>query len=204
MYFVKGIKDFFVNTGKKLFLKDENSLEYKFLIIGDKEVGKTSFINKAVNDIFDLEIESTEKIEYYNMELKLGFNQIRIKLVDVPTSELSKNHGYLYHNINGAFILYDITKHETFEKVQTYVCDIKGNIGANSPIILIGNKKDLEHLRDVHENELKELAFQFNCDHIETTCTDDNSVLDIVKFMVFKAYYNSLSDEQKEEILKMF
>ena len=202
MYFVKGIKDFFVNTGKKLFLKDENSLEYKFLIIGDKEVGKTSFINKAVNDIFDLEIESTEKIAYYNMELKLGFNQI--KLVDVPTSELSKNHGYLYHNINGAFILYDITKHETFEKVQTYVCDIKGNIGSNSPIILIGNKKDLEHLRDVHENELKELAFQFNCDHIETTCTDDNGVLDIVKFMVFKAYYNSLSDEQKEEILKMF
>ena len=69
--------------------------------------------------------------------------------------------------------------------------------------MLIGNKKDLENLREVHESELKELAFQFNCDHSETTCTDENSVLDIVKFMVFKAYYNSLSDEQKEEILKM-
>ena len=62
------------------------------------------------------------------MELKLGYNKISIILVDVATSQLSKNHGYIYHNINGVFILYDITKHETFEKVQTYVCDIKGNI----------------------------------------------------------------------------
>ena len=55
----------------------------------------------------------------------------------------------------------------------------------------------------MHEKELRDLAFQFNCDHSEVTCTDENSVLDIVKFMVFRAYYNSLSEENKEEILKM-
>ena len=203
MYLVQGIKDFLVYTKKKLFLKADNTLEYKFLILGDKEVGKTSFINKAVNDTFDLEIESTSEIDSYEMELKLGFNKIGVQLVDVATSKLSKNHGYIFHNINGAFILYDITKHESFEKVQTYVCDIIGNVGTSIPIILIGNKCDLENLREVHENEVKDLAFQFNCDHSETTCTDNNSVLDIVKFMVFKAYYNSLPDEQKEEILKM-
>ena len=203
MYIVKGLKDFFVKTGKILFSKDDNELEYKFLILGDNQVGKTSFINKAVNDYFDLEIDSTPELESYNMELKLGYNKIEILLVDVATSELSKNHGYIYHNINGAFILYDITKHDTFEKVQTYIVDIRSNIGTNAPIILIGNKKDLENLRVVHEKELKELAFQFNCDHSETTCTDENSVLDIVKFMVFKAYYSSLSEEKKEEILKM-
>ena len=32
---------------------------------------------------------------------------------------------------------------------------------------------------------------------------DSFNSLDIVKFMVFKAYYNSLSEEKKEEILKM-
>ena len=189
--------------GKILFSKDDNELEYKFLILGDNQVGKTSFINKAVNDYFDLEIDSTPELESYNMELKLGYNKIEILLVDVATSELSKNHGYIYHNINGAFILYDITKHETFEKVQTYIVDIIGNIGTNISIILIGNKNDLKNLRVVHEKELKDLAFQFNCDHSEVTCTDENSVLDIVKFMVFKAYYNSLPDENKEEILKM-
>ena len=48
----------------------------------------------------------------------------------------------IYHNINGAFILYDITKHETFEKVQTYIVDIIGNIGTNVSIILIGFLKE--------------------------------------------------------------
>ena len=203
MYLVKGLKDFFVYTGKKLFSIDENTLEYTFLILGENQVGKTSFINKAINDSFDLEIDSTPSIKQYHMEFKLGYNKIGIKLVDVATAELSKNHGYIYHNINGAFILYDITKHETFEKIQTYIVDIIGNIGDNISIILIGNKSDLKNLRAVHGKELKDLAFQFNCDHSEVTCTDENSVLDIVKFMVFKAYYNSLSEEKKEEILKM-
>ena len=203
MYLVRGIKDFFVYTGKKLFSSSDNVLEYTFLVLGENQVGKTSFINKAVNNSFELEIESTPSIKQYNMEFQLGYNKIGIRLVDVATSELSKNHGYIYHNINGVFILYDITKHETFEKVQTYIVDIIGNIGTNISIILIGNKNDLKNLRVVHEKELRDLAFQFNCDHSEVTCTDDNSVLDIVKFMVFKAYYNSLSDENKEEILKM-
>ena len=202
MYLVKGLTNFIVNTGKKLFLKDENALSYKFLILGDKEVGKTSFINKALNDSFDLEIPSTSDIEYHNMEFSLGHNKISIILVDLATSQLSKRHGYFFHDINGVFILYDITKHDTFEKVQTYICDIQ-SLCLNIPIIIIGNKNDLKNLRQVHKKELKELAFQFNCDQSETTCTDGNSVIDIVKFMVFKSYYNYLSNEEKEEIKKI-
>ena len=199
-----GISKFLIQTGKKLFTTDSNSLEYRFLVIGDKSVGKTSFINKAINDSFDLEIKSTKESECYSMELKFGFNKIIIYLVDVSTSELSKNHGFIFRNVNGAFVIYDITKHYTFEKIKTYISDIQANLGYQAPIILIGNKKDLIHLREVHEIELKNLAFQFNCDHSETTCTDENSVFDIVKFLVFKTYYNSLSEAKKKEILTMF
>ncbi len=202
MYLVKRLTKFIVNTGKKLFIKDESALIYKFLIIGDKEVGKTSFINKALDDTFDLEIPSTSDIEYHNMEFTLGFNKINIILVDLATSQLSKKHAYFFNDINGAFILYDITKYETFKKVQTYICDIQ-SLGLNTPLIVVGNKTDLKNLRQVHEKELKDLACQFNCDHCETTCTSGTSVIDIVKFMVFKSYYNSLNNEEKEEILKM-
>ena len=207
MQIFKGLSQFIiqtVQTGKKLFTSDSNSLEYRFLIIGDSQVGKTSFINKAINNSFNLEIESTKDSECFNMELQFGFNKINIFLVDVATSELSKNHGYIFRNVNGAFVLYDITKHNTFEKVETYISDIQGNLGFKIPIVLIGNKKDLRHLREVHEAELKDLAFQFNCDHSETTCTDENSVFDIVKFLVFKTYYNSLSESKQKEILTMF
>ena len=199
-----GISKFLINTGKKLFTLESNALEYRFLVVGDKSVGKTSFIKKAINDSFDLEIEPSKGSECYNMELKFGFNKINIYLVDISTSELSKNHGYIFRNVNGAFVLYDITKHNTFEKIKTYISDIQANLGLQAPIVLIGNKKDLKHLREVHEIELKNLAFQFNCDHSETTCTDEDSVFDIVKFLVFKTYYNSLSEAKKKEILTMF
>ena len=115
MNLFKGISDFIIQTGKKLFTNDKNALEYRFLVIGDRLVGKTSFINKAINDSFNLEIEPTKETECYNMELKFGFNTINIFLIDVSTAELSKNHGYIFRNVNGAFVLYDITKHNTFE-----------------------------------------------------------------------------------------
>ena len=203
MNIVKGLSNF-IKTGFKLFTKDSNSLGYRFLVIGDRSVGKTSFINKAINDSFDLEIEPSKESECYSMELKFGHNIIELFLVDISTPELSKNHGYIFRNVNGAFVLYDITKRNTFEKVETYVSDIKSNLGFKAPIVIIGNKKDLKHLREVQESELKELSFQLNCDHSETTCTDENSVFDIVKFLVFKSYYNSLSEEKQKEILKMF
>ena len=204
MNLFKGISDFIIQTGKKLFTNDKNALEYRFLVIGDRLVGKTSFINKAINDSFNLEIEPTKETECYNMELKFGFNTINIYLIDVSTAELSKNHGYIFRNVNGAFVLYDITKHNTFDKVENYITDIQGNLGFKAPIVLIGNKKDLKHLREVHEIELNNLSIQFNCDHSETTCTDENSVFDIVKFLVFKTYYNSLSESKQKEILTMF
>lgn len=47
---------------------------------------------------------------------------------------------------------------------------------------------------------MKELALQFNCDH-STICPAENSVFDIVKFLVFKTYYNSLSESKQKEIL---
>ena len=204
MNLFKGISKFLINTGKKLFANENNALEYRFLVIGDRLVGKTSFIKKAINDSFNLEIEPTKESECYNMKLKFGFNTINIDLIDVTTAELSKNHGYIFRNVNGAFVLYDITKHNTFDKVETYISDIQGNLGFKAPIVLIGNKKDLKHLREVHETELYNLALQFNCDHSETTCTDENSVFDIVKFLVFKTYYNSLSENKQKEILTMF
>ena len=204
MNLVKGLSNFLIKTGLRLFTKDSNELEYRFLVIGDKSVGKTSFIKKTINNSFDLEIEPSSESECYSMELKFGFNKINIYLLDISTSELSQNHGYIFRGVNGAFVLYDITKSNTFEKVENYVSDIKSNIGYKAPIVIIGNKKDLIHLREVPENELKDLAFQLNCDHSETTCTDENSVFDIVKFLVFKTYYNSLSESKQKEILKMF
>ena len=194
----------FIRSKIPIFNKDNNSLNYKFLIIGDKSVGKTSFVLKVINNKFDLEIKPSTESELFNLQLQFGNDKINIFLLDVLTSELSNNHGYLFNGINGAFILYDITKKDTFDKVNNYVSDIKGNLGNEIPIVIIGNKKDLAHLREIHEIQLKEKSCQLNCDYYETSCVDENSVFDIVKFLVLKAYYNSLPLRKQNEIKLTF
>lgn len=194
----------FIRTKIPIFSKDKNSLNYKFLIIGDKSVGKSSFVSKVINNKFSLEIKPSTETEISNLKLQFGNDKINIFLLDVLTSELSNNHGYLFHGINGAFILYDITKKDTFDKINNYVSDVKGNLGNEAPIVIIGNKKDLGHLREIHEIQLKEKSCHLNCDYYETSCVDENSVFDIVKFLVLKAYYNSLPLRKQNEIKRIF
>ena len=50
-------------------------------------------------------------------------------------------------NINGVFVLYDITKYESFEKVDNWVKYLKLYVKNNTPFVICGNKNDLIYLK---------------------------------------------------------
>ena len=50
----------------------------------------------------------------------------------------------LLRNADGIFLIYDITQQKTFDKINEWLNDIKDLKGNDFPIVLIGNKCDLE------------------------------------------------------------
>lgn len=62
-----------------------------------------------------------------------------------------------YWGAKGGFLFYDITKHTSFEHLETWHKEISEH--TNSLVLgLIGNKSDLEHLRAVSHEEGKNFA----------------------------------------------
>ena len=51
------------------------------------------------------------------------------------------------------FLVYDITRKETFDSVDKWILDLKANESENISIIIIGNKSDLEDRRQANKED---------------------------------------------------
>ena len=63
-----------------------------------------------------------------------------------------------YRGSAGALLVYDITKHLTFENAQRWLEELRDLADSNIVIMLVGNNSHLPHLRDVPTDEAKAFA----------------------------------------------
>lgn len=63
-----------------------------------------------------------------------------------------------YRGAVGALLVYDISKHGTYENVERWLKELRDHADSNIVISLVGNKSDLRHLRSVPSDEAKAFA----------------------------------------------
>ena len=107
--------------------------------------------------------------------------------------------GAYYKGSKGAFVVYDITKKDTFESVDKWINDLKSTGDPKMTIIIIGNKVDLEHKREVLKEQGEEKAKSFGCAFLETSAFSGDNIEKGFEMMIseiFKKYGNdSLEDD---------
>ena len=74
-----------------------------------------------------------------------------------------------YRGAQGIIIVYDVTDRDTFENVRTWIQEIEKYSKPGVCKVLVGNKCDLESLRQVPKEEAEEFANQFGMPFIETS-----------------------------------
>ena len=186
--------------------KPNNVLEYKIIVIGDSLTGKTSFCNRFARNEFDLEIKPSKETVCYIKTIKLLDKEIKIYLLDVETHPLPiEDDEQIYKDVNGIIIIYDITNHESFEKIEKILskakrqCKLEKDI--TIPIIIVGNKNDLKFLRNINFAGAQNKANQLGCDFKEINCNKDpENVHNVIKYLISKIYFNGLKEEEKEII----
>ena len=185
--------------------KEKNNfqkLEYKILIMGAHNSGKTSFCLRCALNEFDLEIKSSKESKCYLKNISLFDEEIKVYLIDAFSLKRNTIYLELLKDTKGVIIMYDVTRNETFKTAEKLVKEISLNFGNNFPIILVGNKNDLTFLREIDFEEAKKKANLLNCSFREINCVDENSVHDTFKYLISKIYFNDLDDKEKEAIVK--
>ena len=142
-------------------MKEENDYEDVICImtLGISSVGKTSFILRFTENSFQNLFYSTVGIDCKAKIIEIKNVKYKLLFYDTAGQERFKSLApNLIKKAHGIIIMYDITNKSSFDSIPEIIKNIKEVKGDDFPMILIGNKKDLEQDREIKKEEGEELA----------------------------------------------
>lgn len=182
-------------------LDESVSYAFKFVIVGNHEVGKTSLIRQFVERKFSDDYRATIGLNIFAHNFDFQGNEINVQLWDIGAQQYFKRFRKIYYNgAKAAFIVFDITNRESFEKIKDWREEINQLIDEkNIPIVIVGNKDDLAEQRVISTSEGEALAKSFSetsLSYIETSALTGNNVKDAFELI---AYHYIIKSKKKEE-----
>ena len=172
------------------------------ITLGDGQVGKTSLILRYTNDYFGNNYIATIGFDYIfkNEKLKNG-EEITVKIFDTAGQEKYRSLAANFlKKADGIILVYDITYKISFENLNKWLKDINEN-AKGLPIVLIGNKTDLEENREVSKEEGNEFAKKINeeIEFYEASCKTGENIKEAIRFLVEKIYKKYKGKNMTEE-----
>ncbi|KAH8157213.1 hypothetical protein CIB48_g11037 [Xylaria polymorpha] len=156
---------------------DEYDFLFKVVLIGDSGVGKSNLLSRFTRNEFNLDSKSTIGVEFATRSIQVDSKTIKAQIWDTAGQERYRaiTSAY-YRGAVGALLVYDISKHQTYENVTRWLKELREHADANIVIMLVGNKSDLRHLRAVPTDEAKSFASENHLSFIETSALDASNV----------------------------
>jgi len=157
--------------------EDDYDYLFKVVLIGDSGVGKSNLLSRFTRNEFSLESKSTIGVEFATRSIRVDDKVVKAQIWDTAGQERYRaiTSAY-YRGAVGALVVYDVTRHVTFENVERWLKELRDHTDANIVIMLVGNKSDLRHLREVPTEEAKEFAEKNKLSFIETSALDSSNV----------------------------
>ncbi|KAI8374134.1 P-loop containing nucleoside triphosphate hydrolase protein [Radiomyces spectabilis] len=170
---------------------------YKILVVGDLGTGKTSIIRRYVHNIFSSNYKSTIGVDFALKVIQWSPEIIvRLQLWDIAGQERFGNMTRVYYKeALGAFVVYDVTRPNTFDGVTRWKNDIDTKVtlpeawgGGKIPVVLLANKSDLVqegHGQHVNAAEMdsfcKDLGF---IKWFETSAKDNINIEEAARHLI--------------------
>ena len=143
-------------------MENQENITCKVVLVGESGVGKTSIINRYLNNTYNENQKSTFAPKFKNKVLNYPeYNKsISFDIWDTAGQEayrsITKN---FYVNAAIGVMVYDIRNRESFENIKKYWSQQLKDSGVQNIVLAIaGNKCDIFNEEEVSENEAREYA----------------------------------------------
>lgn len=185
------------------------------IVLGESQVGKTSFINRFNTGSFERDTLTTIGLDFVVKEMTLeDGTKVKVKIFDTAGQErfrnLTKN---FYQKADGAILMYSETDEDSFNKINGWLTKLGENAPENVITFLVANKCDsLERTvtkqRGVELSRTKKLKFYESSakQNINVNKVFEELVKDIIKIknedepniIVTKENNNSKNNKKKK------
>ena len=162
----------------------------KIGMLGDSAVGKTAICQTYMNIEFSDKILSTIGVDKLESIVKLK-NGKEIKLIIWDTAGQERFHSIALKSIktvHAVAIVFDLTKRETFNNINTWLDDIKENLN-DVCIVIFGNKCDLDKQDwQVTNDEIQRFIDEKKLQYFETSAKDNVGIKEGFESLANSAY----------------
>ena len=173
----------------------------KFILVGDKAVGKTSLITQYTSKTFSENYIMTIGADKQLKNINIGGKEVSLEIFDTVGQEEFRAINKLFmKKTDVALIVYDITNRKSFEELSDWFKIVK-EINGNKNVIfgIAANKSDLYEQKVVNKKEGEEFAKKNNeALFFETSAKDYDSVENVF-LTLCEQFLNNNEKEEKEE-----
>lgn len=143
--------------------------QFKLLVIGESGVGKTCMLLRFADGHFEENFLSTIGVDFKVKEITVDEKRVKLQIWDSAGQERFRNiTASYYRNCNGIIIVYDITSLDSFNKVSEWIEEVRRYV-PTAPLLLVGNKVDMEDKREVQKELGEKLAEKLGLIFLETS-----------------------------------
>ena len=160
---------------------DRMNKEFKVVLLGDNNVGKTQIINKKIKNAFDGTYRETIYGTYDTLKVRIlkedPTQDIKLCMWDTGGRESLKICLKFYLKGDDAVVfVYDITNKKSFENIQTWIQLAQKHADKEAVYFLVGNKADMENERQVTTEEAQKFAGDNNMTSFEVSAKDGTNI----------------------------
>ena len=174
-----------------LNVEKAKGIRVKFVIVGNKEVGKTTIASNF-----------TKETPHSNNSLGIDKYKAKyIKLGEIFVFEIvdTQSEGFLqqikdeYNKANFVLVVFDLTNRESFLSIDNWITHCHSSDNENMELILVGNKNDLVENRQVSQDEATRLAKTNKIKYYEISASNNEGIEPIFK-KAFNEFYGGIED----------
>lgn len=154
---------------------------FKLVLIGDSSVGKSNILSRYVHDRFRIDTHTTIGVEFttksIQVELEGRMANVKLQIWDTAGQERYRSITTAYYRgAIGCLLVFDVTKRASFEHVSEWLHELREHSNGDTRVLLVGNKVDLRHLREVPTEEAVSFAKDNNLSFIETSAQSGHNI----------------------------
>jgi len=178
----------------------KNIKNIKITVLGGLAVGKTQIVNVFTGINFNA-------YDHPGMDNIITYIKMRdgktIKLIIFDTAGVERFHSLSINTVKyvqGVILIFDLTYMKSFKNIKNWLKEIK-DINKTIPIILLGNKCDLDNKREVSKEEAEQFAKENNLKYFETSAKNNINIKEGFEEIANKIYDTNIINEDiiKEE-----
>jgi small GTP-binding protein len=164
-------------------MADEYDYLFKSIVVGDGGVGKTALTLRFSKGFFTEDYKMTIGVDFHvktiSIDTSEGPIKCKLQLWDTGGQErFSSIRPMYYRGSLGTVLVFDLTNSESFGHLPQWIEEVRANIKADIPVLLVGNKSDLVDQRAVSAEDVSKFTRDFNLYYMETSAKTGDGVGD--------------------------